>query len=155
LIRLHKKAERHSSEYERLLMDPSAQMFKEKRKLKRFRGKEGGFAAFIRPNEFINTGQIQDISVGGLCVRYLSTNVDNNDCSEIIIFSSGDLFIHLDKVPCRIVYDREVAEGPWEQISTRRCGAEFKNLSVKHLVMLQDFIDHFTFDETQSCNPKG
>jgi hypothetical protein len=32
---------------------------------------------------------------------------------------------------------------------------EFKNLSVKHLIMLQEFIDHFTFNETQSRNPKG
>ena len=53
---------------------------------------------------------------------------------------------------CRIVYDDEVPEGSWEQISTRRCGVEFENLSVKHLSMLQDFIDNFASDETQTCN---
>ncbi len=118
-------------------------MFEEKRRFKRFKGKEGAFAAFIRPNEFIDMGQIQDISMGGLCVRYLSTKEDNQGCSHIKIFGSNDRFIHLDKVQCRIVYDDEVPEGSWEQISTRRCGVEFENMSVKHLSILQDFIDYF------------
>ncbi len=129
-------------------MDRSVQMFEEKRKFKRFKGKEGAFAAFIRPNELINMGQVLDISMGGLCVRYLSSNEANNECVEIKIFGSNDLFIHLDKVQCRIVYDREIPEGSWEQIGTRRCGVEFKDLSVKHLSMLGDLIDHFAFDET-------
>ena len=130
-------------------------MFEEKRKYKRFKGKEGAFVAFIRPNELMNMGQIQDISMVGLCVQYVSTNEDNKGCSVIKIFGSNGRFIHLDKVQCRIIYDQEVPEGIWEQISTRRCGVEFENLSVKHLSMLQDFIDHFAFDETQSSNPKG
>jgi hypothetical protein len=32
---------------------------------------------------------------------------------------------------------------------------EFENLSVKHLSMLQEFIDHFAFEEIQSGNPRG
>ena len=127
-------------------------MSEEKRKFKRLKGKEGAFAAFIKPNEIINMGQIQDISMGGLCFRYLSTREDNTECSHIKIFGSNHRFIHVDKVDCRIVYDDEVPEGSWEQISTRRCGVEFENLSVKHLSMLQDFIDNFASDETQPCN---
>jgi hypothetical protein len=116
-----------------------------KRKFKRFKGKEGAFAAFIRPIELTHMGQIQDISMGGVCVQYVSTNEDNKGLSEIKIFGINNRFIHVDKVECRIVYDREVPEGSWEQMSTRRCGVEFKNLSVKHLSMLQDFIDYFCF----------
>ncbi|MGA3114454.1 MAG: PilZ domain-containing protein [Syntrophobacteraceae bacterium] len=130
-------------------------MFEEKRKFKRFKSKEGAFAAFIRPTELINMGQIQDISMGGLCVQYVSTNVDNKGCSEIKIFGSSGRFIHVDRVQCRIVYDQEVSEGFWEQISTRRCGVEFENLSAKHLSILQDFIDHFALDESKSGNPKS
>ena len=130
-------------------------MFEEKRKSKRFKGKDGAFAAFIRPDELMNMGQIQDICIGGLCVRYLSGNEDNKGNSEIKIFGSNDRFIHLDKVHCRIVYDHQVPEGSWGEISMRRCGVEFENLSVKHLSMLHDFIDYFAFDETQSCNPKA
>jgi hypothetical protein len=39
-------------------------MFGEERKLKRFRSKEGAFAAFIRPKDLRNMGQIQDIGMG-------------------------------------------------------------------------------------------
>jgi hypothetical protein len=123
-------------------------MSEEKRKFKRLKGKEGAFAAFIEPNEIVNMGQILDISMGGLCFRYLSTKEDNREYSHIKIFGSNHRFIHVDKVNCRIVYDHEVPEGSWEQISTRRCGVEFKNLSVKHLSVLQDFIEYFAADET-------
>ncbi|MGA2400405.1 MAG: PilZ domain-containing protein [Syntrophobacteraceae bacterium] len=130
-------------------------MCEEKRKFKRFKGQEGAFAAFIKPNELINMGQIQDISLGGLCVRYLSTNKRDVDYSEIKIFGSNGRFIHLNRVPCRIVYDYEVPEGSWEQISTRRCGVEFENLSVKHQLMLQEFIDYFASDEIRPVNSLG
>jgi c-di-GMP-binding flagellar brake protein YcgR len=119
----------------------------EKRKYKRFNSKEGAFAVFIVPDELVNIGQIQDISMGGLCVRYLSTNEDNQGCSEIRIFGSNDRFTYLDEVQCRIVYDHKVPGDSWEQISTRRCGVEFENLSVKQQSVLQDFIDYFAFDE--------
>jgi hypothetical protein len=119
-------------------------MFVEKRTYKRFKGKEGAFAVFIRPNELINTGQIQDISMGGLCVRYLSMKGDKEGCSEIEIFAANGRFIHMNKFQFRIAYDRKVPEYSWG-----RYGVEFKNLSVEHLSILQDFIDHFAFDETQ------
>jgi hypothetical protein len=117
----------------------------EKRKSKRFKGKDGAFAAFIRPNELMSMGQIQDISLGGLCVRYLSGNEDNIGCSEIKIFGSNGRFIHLDRIQCRIVYDHQVLEGSWGEISMRRSGVQFENLSVEHLSVLPDFIDYFCF----------
>jgi len=127
----------------------------EKRKFTRFKGKEGAFAAFMRSNDLMNVGQIQDISIGGLSFQYASTNEDIKGRSEIKIFGSNGRSIHLDKVPCRIVYDLKVAESSLEQITTRCCGVEFENPSVKHSSMLQEFIDHFAFDETRSFNPKG
>jgi len=124
-------------------------MVEEKRRFKRFKGKEGAFAAFIKPNELVNMGQIQDISMGGLCVRYLATDGSDGQRSAVKIFGTNDRFIHVDKVQCRIVYDLEVPEGSWEQISTRRCGVEFENLSAKHTSLLQEFIDNFAIDENQ------
>jgi len=122
-------------------------MSEEKRRFKRYRAKEGAFAAFIRPNELINMGQVHDVSMGGLSVRYLATNDKVGRSSEIKIFGSNDRFIHVDRIKCRIVYDLEVPGGSWEQISTRRCGVEFESLSVKHLTLLQEFIDNFTYDD--------
>ncbi len=121
-------------------------MSEEKRKHRRYKGKEGAFAAFLRPDELINLGQIVDISLGGLCVRYLATKDVNIGCSGIKIFGSNGRFIHVDRVQCKIIYDTEIPEGSWEQLSTRRCGVQFENLSVRHMSMLQDFIDNFTYD---------
>ena len=107
----------------------------------------------MKPNELINMGQIQNISMGGLCVRYLSTHDHNEGCSAIKIFGTNGRFIHLERVQCRIVYDQDVPGGSWELISTRRSGVEFENLSVKDLSQLEEFIDNFAFDENQGENP--
>jgi|SRR5208337_1263276 len=131
------------------LISRGKKMFEDKRKFKRFKGKEGAFAAFIKPDEFLNMGQIRNISMGGLCVRYVSTHENHGECSAIKIFGSNDRFIYLQRVQCRIVYEHEVAEGSWEQIGTRRCGVEFENLSANHLSTLEEFIDHFAFDENR------
>jgi c-di-GMP-binding flagellar brake protein YcgR len=130
-------------------------MSEEKRKFKRLKCKDGGFAAFTRPNELIRMGQLQDISLGGLCVRYLAIDGDQVKFSEVKIFGSNSRFIHVDRIQCNIVYDQEVPEYSWAQISTRRCGVEFKNLSVKHRAMIQDFIDHFASEESTSQNSVG
>jgi hypothetical protein len=125
-------------------------MSEEKRKFKRFKGKEGAFAAFIRPNELINLGQVIDISLGGLCFRYLATSDASTECSGIKIFGSNGRFIHVEKVDCTIIYDQEIPNGSWEQLSTRRCGVRFENMTIRQQSMLQDFIDHFSFDDTAS-----
>ncbi len=90
-------------------------MFEEKRKFKGFKGEEGACAAFIRPNDLMNMGQIQDISTGGLCVQYVSANEDNKGCSATKIFGGNDCFMHLDKIQCRIVYDHEALKDSWER----------------------------------------
>ncbi|MHC1727847.1 MAG: hypothetical protein AB9866_17900 [Syntrophobacteraceae bacterium] len=122
-------------------------MSENRRKYKRYKGKEGAFAAFIRPNEFINLGKIQDISLNGLCVRYLATKGVSTEYSGIKIFGSNGRFIHVERVQCKIIYDYEIPEGSWEQLSTRQCGVQFENLSVRSLSMLQDFIENFTHCE--------
>lgn len=118
-------------------------MSEEKRKYERFSVKEGAFAAFVNPNELINMGRIQNIGMGGLCVRYLSMERSSEDRSAIKIFGSNGRFIHLERVRCRVVYDYELPEGSWEQISTKCCGVEFEDLSVRHRSILEDFIDTF------------
>jgi hypothetical protein len=120
-------------------------MFHEQRKFKRFTSEQWAFAAFIRLNELINMGQIENIGMGGLCVRYLPANEDNKGCSAIKIFGGNGRFLHLDRLQCRIAYDHEVPKGPWEQTRTRRYGVEFENLSVEQLSVLQNFIDYFGF----------
>jgi hypothetical protein len=121
-------------------------MSEEKRKFKRLKVKEGGLAAFTKPDEIVNLGYILDISMGGLCMQYSPTNW-SNEGSQIHIFGCNDRCIHVDRVEYRIAYDQEIPEDPWEQISTRRCGLEFKKLSVKNLSILQEFIERFSIAE--------
>lgn len=123
-------------------------MSEEKRKHKRYPGKEGAFAAFLGPDQLINLGKVVDISLGGLCVRYLAINKVSAEYSEIKVFGSNGRFIHLDRVPCRVVYDVEVPEGSWDQVSTRRCGVQFEDVSVRHQTMIHDFMEHFTRKES-------
>ncbi len=125
----------------------------EKRQFTRFKAKEGAFAAFIRANQPMNVGLIQDISFGGLSVQYVSTDEDKKGRSEIEIYGSNGRSIHLDRVQCRIVYDREVAGSSLEQVTMRCCGVEFEDPSIRYSSMFHEFIDHFAFHETQFSNP--
>ncbi len=126
------------------------QMAEEKRKYKRYRAKEGAFAAFIRPDDSLDLGNLLDISMGGLCVRYLSTGEEQRESHSIKIFGSNGRFIHLEKVVCRVIYDDEIPERSWNQIKTRRCGVEFENLNVRQTSMLQDFIENFAYENAPS-----
>lgn len=119
-------------------------MSMEQRKHKRFKGKEGAFAAFLTPDELINLGNVVDISMGGLCTRYLATTEKGPNCSGIKVFGSNGRFIHLERVDCKIIYDFEIVEESLDQLRTRKCGVQFRNLSVRQKAVLQDFIEHFT-----------
>ena len=123
-------------------------MPEERRKHKRFRGKEGAFAAFLGPRELINLGNIVDISMGGLCIRYLCTSNGYADCTGIKVFGSNGRFIHVDKMECKIVYDVEIPEVSVDKLSTRRRGVQFVKLNVRQMALLQDFIEHFTTEES-------
>ncbi len=123
-------------------------MSMEKRAHKRFSGKEGAFAAFLRPNELVNLGNIVDISIGGLGVRYLCSSETGCECTRIKIFGSNGAFIHIEGIECKIVYDEEIPNSSWSQLRTRRCGVRFKELNVRQMSKLQEFIEHFTYQES-------
>lgn len=122
-------------------------MPEERRQYRRFRGKEGAFAAFLRSGNLVCLGNIIDISMSGLCVRYLSTRDEDCDFTEIKVFGSNGRFIHVDRMDCKIIYSFEIPEGSLDNLSTKRCGVRFENLNVRHMTLLQDFIEHFTNGE--------
>lgn len=131
-------------------------MYEEKRKFKRLRCREGAFAAFLKGDELINMGQVIDVSLGGVCFQYLATAGSDEAYSEVKIFGSNGHFIHLERVQCRVVYDREVPDGgSWGKISTRRCGVQFEELSVRNLAILEEFISHFCFDQAGCKDQPG
>ncbi len=122
-------------------------MPEERRKHKRFLGKKGGYAAFLRSGNLVSIGNIIDISMGGLCVQYLAMGDEDHDFTEIKIFGSNGCFIHVDRVDCKIIYSFEIPEGSLDNVTTRRCGVRFENPNVRQMTVLQEFIEHFAIGE--------
>jgi len=102
---------------------------------------------FPRDDELLVLGNIIDISMGGVCVRYLSTEKLNPDCRRIKLFGSNDIFIHLDQMDCNIVHDKDVSPGALDQLDARMCGVRFYNMSSRQADMLREFIHHFSLKE--------
>lgn len=105
----------------------------ERRRQVRLAAPEGAFAAVAEAAEKV--GQIQDISLDGLCFTYLSEKPPNGPPETglghtIDIFISGQRFF-LPNIPCRLVHDQVV--GPDNQMYSgfciRNCGVEFAGLS--------------------------
>ena len=102
----------------------------ERRKSARLHPKEPTFVV-VRP-EFSRSGELFNISRGGLCFQYLrGLNPGDNRVTPLKI----DMFIinngyYLPKVPCILIYDVE-KRGPTFPMSLefRRCGLQFGKLS--------------------------
>ncbi len=127
-------------------------MRRNQRKQMRLQGKPGAFAAFVMPGEIVNIGHVRDISLGGLCLRYTSTQADSAGCTEIKIFGSDRCFMHVDSVQCRVVYDMEIPKKASDRVNTRHCGVEFQNVSARLTLMIRDFIEEFAV-RIPRCRP--
>lgn len=126
----------------------------EKRKYERFSGGGGAFAAFIRPNEPIIVGKIENISQSGLKVLYLAASEFRRAPYTVKIFGAT-YSDHLARIESSIVYDAEVPEESWSALSeswsalsVRRCGVKFEH--PVNPSSLKSFIaQHFTDDRTR------
>jgi len=105
-------------------------MTPERRGKFRLQSKDLTFVA-VRP-EFVNLGRLLDISKDGLCFQYMSKEGQVIDGATFNI----DIFInrngyYLSRVPCRLIYDREINEGTTFPIGLeyRRCGLQFQRLT--------------------------
>ncbi len=115
---------------------------KELRKNERFRAKGNARAAFYSsPQDFVKLGQILDISLGGLSIRYVAFGKPTTDNVEVELFGSSGPNGQFGKLPCRIVYDFELADESWGVLQVRRCGLQFGDLSSGQLAQVQSFIE--------------
>ena len=111
--------------------------YKERRKFKRFRPKHGTMA--------VNThalGPVVNISMGGLCFRYIDNSLSQPLSDSIDMFlSSDDIFI--DNIKVRIVSDKLSSEKPslsFSKIILRECAIQFLNLTVAQKKEFKKFI---------------
>jgi hypothetical protein len=116
--------------------------FIERRKQKRFKGKEKAFATLN--SDCDKKGQINDISKDGLSFLYFGDGEESNGSAEIEIYSTNDDF-YLRKLPVRIVSDvSQNSNDSFSSISTRKLALRFGKLIPKQKLMLNYFLKKYT-----------
>jgi hypothetical protein len=130
----------------------------ERRRNARLNPKELTFVA-VRP-EFSQSGELLDISRGGLCFQYLRKLNPGGDMKtplkiDIFIINNG---YYLPKVPCTLVYDVEDKNGPTlfpMRLEFRRCGLRFGELSEVQAHQVELYLRKHTVKETRNSMRKN
>ena len=108
----------------------------ERRKYKRYKLKKGAYAV-----DTAKPGLIEEIGLGGMSIYYIERKSwpEDNYCLDIVFGDDEDF--RLDRLPYRIISDRETSEenGTEAKIVKKRRIA-FCDLSAEQVVKLKDFI---------------
>jgi len=128
----------------------------ERRKNARLNPRELTFVA-VRP-EFSRSGELLDISRGGLCFQYLHRQNPGGNMGtplkiDIFIINNG---YYLPKVPCTMVYDAEEKRGPTlfpMNFEFRRCGLQFSKLSHEQAHKVELYLKNHTVKENGNPGP--
>lgn len=119
--------------------------FVERRRLKRFKVKEGAFAALMPGSSKL--GQILDLGKGGLSFLYIDTGEAVDGSTEIDIYLAGNGF-YLSKLPITTVSDIRVPNKiPINPIVMRRQGVQFGELTPEQTSSLDSFMRQYTTGE--------
>jgi len=113
----------------------------ERRKNKRYKAVEGAYAA-ISPNSN-KIGQIIDISMGGLCFKYINTENKSeepvNRNQESIFLSSMGYYV--GDLPFQTVADYEITDTPsFSSMEVRKRHVRFTDLTFKQLFDLDYYL---------------
>jgi hypothetical protein len=115
--------------------------FIERRKFKRFKVKEGVFAALMPASNKL--GQILDLGKGGLSFLYIDTREAADGSTALDIFVAGNGF-YLSKLPVHIVSDIRVPNKiPINPIVMRRQGVQFGELTTEQSSSLDSFMRQY------------
>ena len=125
----------------------------ERRRNARLNPKELTFVV-VRP-EFSKSGELLDISRGGLCFQYLRKPNPGRDVPTLLKI---DIFIidngyYLPKVPCTLVYDVEEKKGPTlfpMNFAFSRCGLQFGELSHEQTRQVELYLSKHTEKKTRN-----
>ena len=119
--------------------------FVERRRHKRFRVKDGAFAALMPDSTKL--GQILDVGEGGLSFLYIDTGETANGSRELYIYVVDKEF-YISKLPVKIVSDVRVPNKiPINPIVMRRQGVQFGELTPEQSFSLYSFIEDYTTGE--------
>lgn len=116
----------------------------ERRKNKRYKAKEGAYAA-ISPHSR-KLGQIIDISIGGLSFKYIDNNDEKDDEPERSIFLSS-LGYYVGDLPFKTIEDYEITNAPsFSSMKLRKRRVKFAELSFKQLFDLDFYLRNNVID---------
>lgn len=113
----------------------------ERRRSKRFKAVEGAYAA-ISPNSN-KLGQIIDISMGGLCFKYIDTEneseIKEKRNKESIFLSSMGYYV--GDLPFQTICDYELTDTPsFSSMKVRKRHVKFTDLTFKQLFDLDYYL---------------
>ena len=119
--------------------------FMDRRKLPRFIAQNGAYAAIN--NDSLKVGQIQNISKGGLALRYLDNGKQTEGPHKVDIFVSDNDF-YLKNLPVKIISDVYIdSKIPFSTTSIRQCSGQFAELTPSQLFQLDHFLKFYTLDK--------
>ncbi len=115
---------------------------------------EGAYAA-INPKS-LKLGQIIDISMGGLCFKYIDTSkTDEQDeqlPEETVILSSMGYYV--GDLPFKTIDDYEVTNTPsFSSMKVRKRHVQFKDLSFKQLFDLDYYLRNNVTEQVKNPAP--
>jgi len=118
----------------------SDSIIQERRKHKRFKAAENAFAS-VR-NDHGSIGNILDISLGGLCFKYIAGVEASAGVLELDIFLSDHSF-WLRRIPCRNITDVKLAcDFSFRTVGMRRRSVQFLNLTRTQQSMIEHLIQY-------------
>lgn len=121
---------------------------RDRRQARRYRVKDGIFAVITAHKDKL--GQIKDISMKGLCFRYVNDNGDRRETGELKIIIAG-YGLYLDQIPIETVSDFEVQGGfAISPLKMRQTGLRFIGLTPEQKYQIGRFIRQHTVKEDDS-----
>ena len=114
----------------------------------RLRVREQTFAGLLnrKSDDVFQLGQIVDISKGGVCLQYVSTQKGEEVASHVNIFGRSDRLINVERIPCKIVYDINIPAKGWIKIPEMRSGVEFLSRTSNQEKQIEDFMKTFAIE---------
>lgn len=123
----------------------------EMRKYWRFSARKNICATFAKPNRIglPKVGQIVDMGMGGMALKYVSGEETTFPDEEILVelFGVTKPFITSGTICCRVVYDHPLSDFPESGLNLRRCGLQFQALSQLQSYNIGRFIEYISLDE--------
>lgn len=126
----------------------------EQRKHWRFSARRNVCATFAKPNRvgLPKVGQILDMGMGGMALKYVSGEEATVPDEEILVELFGisrPLFTE-GTICCRVVYDHPLSDFPDGNLKLRRCGLQFQALSQLQSYNIGRFIEYLSLDEEEN-----